>query len=75
LSSSYATARFEIKNLLEALQVFRFDSGQTESDWDRNKDTLAFADFLGNFVQENIAIIADNHTEVGKGFHRFIDLM
>ena len=61
--------------MLETFKIFRLDRVQAESHGYYDKDTLVFSNLFSDLVQENVAIRADNHAEIRKGLHSFIDLV
>ena len=64
LAASYSAGRFKVEHSLEAIEVLWLDGVEAQSDWYGHEATVAFQHFLVDFVQEDVAIITDNNTEV-----------
>ena len=48
---------------------------KAKTDWNDNEDALVLVYLLRDLVEEYIAVVADNHAEIRKRFHRLIDLV
>lgn len=72
LSSSNATAGLKAEHLLETLHVFGLHFVQAESDWNHHENALHLLDLLRDLVEEDVAIVADNHAEICQWFQLLV---
>lgn len=55
----------KVKHPLEAVEVLWLDAVEAQTDGNAYEDALALIDFLLNFVEEHVAIVAHHHAEAG----------
>ena len=72
---SYATAGLKMEHFFEALQVFRLDIVQPKPHRDTHKNAISFGNFLVNFVEEYVPIVADDDAEVHNRLDLFVELV
>ena len=74
-STTHSNSRVKIKDFLETAEVLRLDRAQPEAHRDRNKHALSLVNFLLDFIEEHIAIVADHHRKVFQRFDRLVEVL
>ena len=76
LATGDSTIGLKVKHLLEALQILDFHLVEAESDWNHHEDALMLGYYLlSNLVEEDIAIVADDHAEIGQRLYLLVEFV